>query len=178
MKCIAKCNKCQLNTGYGPQIEVIDGADIMWVGLSATIQGDKPALPLEKQTRSGKLIEVIDQKLELSSYKTNLVKCPPLKEKRLRYPNLKEMNTCYENLIREVFHVKPRYVVLLGLQVAKYISCQFGFAISPFGTGYDYRTYEHAGLAFIPIHHPSYILIYRRKHLDSYVKGVCKSTIH
>ena len=54
----------------------------MWVGLSAKRVDDlNNSIPLCNDTNSGKIIELIEQKLQdLKFYKTNLVKCLPLDE--------------------------------------------------------------------------------------------------
>ena len=43
-----------------------------------------------------------------TTYKTNLVKCLPLtEEQKLRYPNKKEIDSCYEHLAEEIQELSP-----------------------------------------------------------------------
>lgn len=52
---------------------------------------------------------------EVSTYKTNLVKCLPLTEQqKLRYPSKKEMDKCFDNLVSEINAMSPKIVFLLG----------------------------------------------------------------
>lgn len=52
----------------------------------------------------------------MSVYRTNLVKCAPIdSEKRLRYPNDKEINACFEKLTDEINNIAPKLIILLGI---------------------------------------------------------------
>ncbi|MBE5704597.1 uracil-DNA glycosylase family protein [Blautia luti] len=52
---------------------------------------------------------------EVITYKTNLVKCLPLtEEQKLRYPNRKEIDSCFEHLVGEIQAMSPKIVFLLG----------------------------------------------------------------
>ena len=55
---------------------------------------------------------------EVITYKTNLVKCLPLtEEQKLRYPNRKEIDSCFEHLVGEIQVMSPKIVFLLGEKV-------------------------------------------------------------
>ena len=38
--------------------------------------------------------------------------------------------------------------------------------------GFDYRYVKHDGVYYVPIHHPSYIHVYKRKQVDSYIHSI------
>lgn len=96
---IRKCQKCGLcfnqNHFWRGRKNVR-----FWVGLSAKIIKNEDEIPLSPDTNTGMLIQKIEQMLgEVDTYKTNLVKCVPLNEQnKLRYPNKKEIDSCFGNL--------------------------------------------------------------------------------
>ncbi|SMN12456.1 hypothetical protein SPBRAN_906 [uncultured Candidatus Thioglobus sp.] len=150
-------------------------ARVFWVGLSAVQFGEgEEKLPLSPLTRSGGLIAEIEKGFEqdLSFYKTNLVKCLPLKLNKIRYPLRHEMDKCFPNFKDELEHLKPRVVFLLGKQVANYVlpsEVKNGLKLSE---TFDYTAYEAGSIYYIPIHHPSYILVYKRKLMHKYIAGI------
>ena len=80
--CRKVCKTCGLYLNQLPVLDFLKSSHIFWVGLSA-VQFDKgiEQLPLSPTTRTGALINTIEEtlKTEISFYKTNLVKCVPLK---------------------------------------------------------------------------------------------------
>jgi uracil-DNA glycosylase len=86
-----------------------------------------------------------------------LVKCLPLKEGKIRYPSKAEMEDCIPNLITELNHFKPRVVFLLGKQVSD-------FVLKGKEGSLDSQ--------IISIHHPSYILVYKRKQVEYYLSEI------
>lgn len=145
----------------------------MFVGLSS-----KPGTAaLCPSTNSGKLIGEIENRVAetFSVHKTNLVKCAPLDEGgKLRYPTLAEMKACLPHLLNEIEHFQPRVIVLLGAQVAKFMVN----ALMPtqrfdgFADDFSYRTFSLNSGILLPIHHPSYIWVYRRKRIPQYIGAV------
>jgi DNA polymerase len=145
------------------------------VGLSAVVfSNDQEKLPLSPLTASGKLIQSIEQDYtdRLQFYKTNLVKCAPVKDDKIRYPLQHEMEKCYPNFEWELEHLKPKTVFLLGKQVATFIFKKLGVPEPKFSENLAYDAILIDGTTYVPIHHPSYILVYKRKNLESYIKSI------
>ena len=73
-------------------------------------------VPLSPETNTGMLIQKIEQLCgEVITYKTNLVKCLPLtEEQKLRYPNRKEIDSCFEHLVGEIQAMSPKIVFFVG----------------------------------------------------------------
>lgn len=170
-----ECKKCGLCNNQLPLVDNKVSADIMWVGLSAKKVDDvRTAIPLSKDTNSGRLIDNIESGLgEFKFIKANLVKCLPLDEDlKLRYPTNNEMRACYSNLTQEINKVKPKVVFLLGMNVSKFILKNINEKITGLDNKYHYTYFRHNDIYYVPIHHPSYIHIYRRKQIDRYILGV------
>ncbi|MFP3153373.1 hypothetical protein LQZ18_02885 [Lachnospiraceae bacterium ZAX-1] len=169
------CTKCNLCKNQEPLLDDIDKCQIFWVGLSAKKVTCETEKPLSATTNSGKLICSIEEKCsEISTYKTNLVKCVPLNEKdKLRYPNKKEIDTCFPNLMDEISELLPKIVFLLGEKVTTAVKKQYHFDFDGW-SDFDYNYFSHNGTYFVPIHHPSYIHVYKRKQMDEYIEGVVK----
>lgn len=150
-----------------------DKALVMFVGLSS-----KPgAEPLCSSTNSGKLISEIEQLVSkvFSVYKTNLVKCAPLDTNgKLRYPTSEEMKSCLPHLLAEINHYQPKVIIPLGGQVAKFMLGELmsNPRFSGFSNDFCYETIHFNGHVILPIHHPSYVWIYRRKRIAQYIGSV------
>lgn len=89
-----------------------------WI-ISKKVDNIEEDIPLSENTNSGSVIAEIESRCrEIKTYKTNLVKCLPLDEdNKLRYPNSKEINCCFNNLIKEMEILNPKIIFLLGSQV-------------------------------------------------------------
>lgn len=174
---ITCCSNCNLYTNQSPLLDKVSSADIMWVGLSAK-RVDNVCLdtPLSKNTNSGKLIQKIESGIKGFSFlKSNLVKCLPLdKSNKLRYPTIEEMNSCYRNLLYEVGIVKPKIIFLLGQRVSSYVLKEMNVAHSNVKGSYIYDHYKIRDKNYIPVHHPSYIYIYKKSEMDNYVLKIQK----
>lgn len=121
--------------------------------------------------------EMLIQKIEelcgeVITYKTNLVKCLPLtEEQKLRYPNRKEIDSCFEHLVGEIQAMSPKIVFLLGEKVYSSVGKHLKINFEKWDEfEYHYKKYE--GTYYVPIHHPSYIYVYKRKRMDEYIEGV------
>src|SRR3569623_748850 len=93
-KAIASCRACPLHRNQCPLLDSNPSprTNVCWVGLSAKPSMDSTSRPLCESTRSGAIIAEIEGMFPgLAFYRTNLVKCPPLQNERLRYPTQKEM---------------------------------------------------------------------------------------
>lgn len=173
------CKACGLYMNQPPVYEKAKNPHIFWVGLSAVQfdEGIEP-LPLSPLTRTGMLIEQIENNLNdnLNFYKTNLVKCLPLNNDKIRYPSFPEMEKCYVNFEDELKELNPSIVFLLGKQVSSFILKKNGIMDFNLSGTFKYRTFYFENKIFIPIHHPSYILVYKRKLIKKYInslKSIC-----
>jgi DNA polymerase len=169
------CKSCGL---YLHQLPVLDKrliSNVFWVGLSAVIfSEDQECLPLSPLTASGRLIQSIEQGFtgKMHFYKTNLVKCAPLKDDKIRYPLQHEMEKCYPNFEWELENLQPKTVFLLGKQVSNFVMKQLGFPPPTLADDFSYTAITVNGTDFIPIHHPSYILVYKRKWVEAYMDNI------
>lgn len=113
---IRKCQKCSLCFNQKPLLDLEKDCQVFWVGLSAKKIKSYQETPLSSETNTGMLIHKIEKLCEnVSFYKTNLVKCLPLTEqKKLRYPNRKEINCCFEHLVNEINTMSPKIVFFIG----------------------------------------------------------------
>ncbi len=150
---------------------------VMWVGLSAKKVVDasdtRTCAPLHVNTNTGKLVAEIEARChpDIRFFKTNLVGFPPLDSRgKLRYPTLRECALCYPELQNEILAVNPRVVLLLGNKTATFVLCQLGLPIPKLS--YRCHILEHEKRWYVSIYHPSYILVYKRKEKDQYVRGV------
>lgn len=175
-KQIAGCQACELHACQPPLLEKsIARAQVMWVGLSAKKFGNpENCLPLSADTPTGAIIHQIESELpKVRFYKTNLVKCPPLdKDGKLRYPNEREMELCFNNLEKEMQVVQPVVVVLLGLQVAKFLFSKMEQGRPVLSHDFRYEVLATEKAAFVPVHHPSFINVYRKKQQPAYRSSI------
>lgn len=146
----------------------------MWVGIS-----DKPSTePLATNTATGKVVAEMERELSgLSFYRTNLVKYAPLDDSgKLRYPTTEEMAEGADLLLKEVEDLRPRIVVTLGAAVSKVVVERVSLETRFTGLGNSFSYAPRGGGRFfvLPVHHPSFILVYRRKRLKSYIAAICK----
>lgn len=177
--CKQICKACGLYLNQLPALDYVKDAHIFWVGLSAVQFDDADEmLPLSPLTRSGALVSEIEAPLQeqYSFYKTNLVKCLPLNDAtgKIRYPVEKEMDKCYPNFAYELEVLNPRIVFLLGKQVADFVLRKNGITTYQLPENFAYKAYKVNDTYFIPVHHPSYVLVYKRRFLDNYIKNLRK----
>lgn len=172
---IMACSKCSLCDIQKPLLDTPRTADVIWVGLSAVRVNDVlTARPLSSDTRSGKLVEEIESRLsDLSFYRTNLVKCLPESLGKIRYPTTSEMKSCSPHLANEVDNLSPRVVLLLGKQVAGHVLKRLDLDQPVFDKDFHYRASMIGNTAYIPVHHPSFVLVYRRRDIASYIDQIC-----
>ncbi len=175
--CLKVCKACGLYLNQLPVLDYLKNSHIFWVGLSAVqFDDDIERLPLSPLTRSGALINDIENPLTeiISFYKTNLVKCVPLKEGKIRYPLEHEMEKCFPNFKYELETLTPSVVFLLGKQVASFVMKKMGVREIYLPDDFKYKPIEIDGTFFVPIHHPSYMLVYKRKFLKVYTRNIQK----
>ena len=170
-----KCKECGLHLNQTPIFDQRKTSKIFWVGLSAVLfSDDEEKLPLSPLTRSGALIQSIENPFlgEITFYKTNLVKCVPLKNDKIRYPLDHEMEKCFINFEIELEELNPSTVFLLGKQVANFVFKKLTDHLPVLSEDFEYTSILVGQTRFVPIHHPSYILVYKRKFLDDYKQSI------
>jgi len=135
---------------------------------------DEEKLPLSPFTRSGALVADIEITFakNVIFYKTNLVKCLPLKKDKIRYPLHHEMEKCYPNLQTEIAELKPSIIFLLGKQVASFVFEKLGEKNVVLSDTFQYKGLTIGNITYVAVHHPSFILVYKRKSLDKYIKNI------
>lgn len=173
--CEKACRSCGLSIYQEPVFDQFKRSNVFWVGLSAVqFQEGQEKLPLSPLTASGALIHSIEASLkkQFSFYKTNLVKCAPLQKDKIRYPVAHEMEKCFPNLLWELEHLQPTTVFLLGKQVGDFVLKKFGLSKPYFSDDFRYEVFQTGSTRFIPIHHPSYILVYKRKLITQYIDSL------
>jgi len=179
------CKSCGLYLFQLPVFESALIANVIWVGLSAVAfeKGIEP-LPLSPNTNTGALISKIEEPLldSMQFYKTNLVKCAPIKSEsgKIRYPLQHEMEKCFPNLEYELEVLSPTVVFLLGKQAAEFVMKKKGVNSFTLSENFRYKVFEIDGVNYIPVHHPSYILVYKRRLLNKYIKSIqtiCKALV-
>jgi len=170
---IRKCRNCVLCKNQPPLVQQSVAADIFWVGLSAVKIADNTEIPLSPRTNSGKLINSIELLSPTKSfYKTNAVKCLPLKKDKIRYPSVSEMKGCYTHLTTEIQHFSPKLIFLLGKQVASFVLKESGVSDVSLDANFNYSPITIDNYTYIPIHHPSFVLVYKRKKLSNYIDSL------
>jgi uracil-DNA glycosylase family 4 len=169
------CKACGLYLNQLPALDKLKKSHTFWVGLSAVqFDDEEEKLPLSPLTNSGKLIEKIENPFDndISFYKTNLVKCLPLRGDKIRYPLEHEMEKCFRNFEYELEMLKPTTVFLLGRQVGSFVMKKLSEKDIPLDENFNYDSFSFNNIGFFPIHHPSYILVYKRKNLQSYIDSI------
>ncbi len=169
------CKACGLYLNQLPVFDNQNKSNVFWVGLSSVLISDEiERQPLSPFTRSGALLKEIENTYteDIYFYRTNVVKCLPLQKNKIRYPLKHEMEKCFPNLEREINLLKPSIVFLLGKQVSTFVLKKLSFECPDFDRNFKYDSFTNEDIIYIPIHHPSYILVYKRKSIQSYIKGI------
>lgn len=96
---------------------------------------------------------------------------PLTEEQKLRYPNKKEIDSCYEHLAEEIQELSPKIVFLLGGKVSSAVEKHLKINFEKWDE-FKYHYKKINGVYYVPIHHPSYIYVYRRKRIDEYINEV------
>lgn len=174
LKKIHNCTECSLFKNQKPLLDKKNTSDVMWVGLSAVKVSDLDLdIPLSEKTKSGQLISNIENSNpELLYYKTNLVKCLPLINGKIRYPTKGEMSQCFQHLLTEIHFFKPKIVFFLGKAVYDFVAKQEKHKVLGLNKDFKYKSFKLFDTLCVPVHHPSFVLIYKRKHIDRYVMSI------
>ena len=84
------------------------------------------------------------------------------------------MDICFENLELELVALKPKIVFLLGKKTSDFILNKYDKPILKANKEFEYLPHRIGSTYFVPIHHPSYVLIYKRNYIKDYIKGIKK----
>lgn len=155
------CKSCGLCNIQKPLLMRLRSSQVVCVGLSAKICKFSDEEPLDTRTNSGRAIAKLEELCGFSFYKTNLVKCAPLENGKLRYPTKREIACCMPHLKGEIAEAQPKVVLMLGKQVTANIARERGFCAPQL-----YSIIKHNGITYLSMPHPSYLWIYKRKELD------------
>ena len=149
-------------------------ADVFFTGLSAvpTAQVDQEE-PFSASTRSGNLLrEVASELTSVRVYYTNLVKCLPLRDDKIRYPLRSELELCFSNYKAELTQLVPSKVVLFGKQVSGFIAEKLKLRFEPSKGDFDFPVARRGTVEYLSAFHPSYVLVYKRRKLDLYKQRI------
>lgn len=170
---IKNCKKCKLCQNQLPLLDQCRECEVFWVGLSAKRTKHEQDTPLSPDTNTGKVLSAIEEKCEgIRFYKTNLVKCLPLTDnEKIRYPNVEEMDCCFDNLTEEFREMSPKLVFLLGDRVSCSIEKNMGVKLERWD-GLEYSPTRLGEISFVSIHHPSYIYVYKKRYMGQYIDAI------
>ena len=176
---ICACANCELCKNQKPLMDHCLECQVFWVGLSAKKKQNENEIPLSAQTNSGFIICEIEKALkDIKCYKTNLVKCLPLDdEDKLRYPTQREINLCLPNLKQEIAELSPKIVFLLGEKVYSSVGKYFNISFQKIN-GFEYNYVTFNNVYYVPIQHPSYMYVYKRKYIENYIQGIKRIIRH
>lgn len=172
---IKLCRDCELCKNQLPLLDDVKKSQVFWIGLSAKISTTSNAKPLATDTISGGLLHEVEKKCKnISTYKTNLVKCVPLDEcGKIRYPSKTEISSCIKHISLEIETLSPKIIFMLGNHVIDSMSKHYATKFTK-PKNFDYHVYIHQNTSYIPIHHPSYIYVYKRKIMNDYIDALAK----
>ena len=178
MEKILNCKKCELYQNQKPLMDSAGEADVFLVGLSAKKIGKNGFSPLSEKTTSGKVIKKIEDTCQgIRFYKTNLVKCLPLSENgKIRYPRKEEMDCCFENLVWEISVLKPQIVFLLGEKVYANVGKNLKIEFKK-PDDIQFHAIEYDGIWLVPVQHPAYIGVYRKKDEEKYIEDIRQTVL-
>jgi DNA polymerase len=60
----------------------------------------------------------------------------------------------------------------LGKQVAQFVLGKQGYNSFSLDDNFNYQPFNIDGILYIPVHHPSFILVYKRKFIDKYMNAI------
>ena len=70
--------------------------------------------------------------------------------------------------------VKPKVVILLGEKVCSAVEKKLDIKLKRW-RGFEYFATEYNDIWYLPVQHPSYIYVYKRKEAEKYVKKVAEA---
>lgn len=149
-------------------------ASVLWVGIS----GKPFTNALASTTATGRIVDTIENMSGGVRFRrTNLVKNAPLNgDGRLRYPTQDEMLKGANILFGELEHMEARIVITLGAAVSKVVVERtiVNRRFRGLSRAFKYRAVRTDRFYILPVHHPSFVLIYRRRKLQRYMLSIKK----
>ncbi len=82
------------------------------------------------------------------------------------------MEKCFSNFVWELENLKPKMVFLLGKQVASFVYKKFDAGLPELDNNFKYQPATIQNTLFVPVHHPSFVLVYKRKLLEDYISNI------
>ena len=153
-----KCTKCPLSKtrkkvvfGVGPV-----PCDLMLIGEAPGADEDEQGLPFVGKAGQllTQILAAIDIKRPEDIYITNIVKCRPPGN---RVPEAPEIKACFPYLEAQIYHVKPKIILLAGSPATKTV-LKIDEPMSKV-RGQWFKVPE-TEISAMPIFHPSYLLRY------------------
>jgi DNA polymerase len=74
----------------------------------------------------------------------------------------------------EIAELRPKVIFILGKQAAGFVLSKLDIQEFNLAKNFNYRVFVHNNISYIPIHHPSFILVYKRKQMNLYVHALQK----
>lgn len=123
---------------------------VVFVGIT-----DKVSLsPFDSSTKSGAILDQIIEKLNCSCFKMNYVPFAPLNELgKLRYPNQVELAQAYLPFLKSIKELNPDLLVVCGNMVWN-----------------ELKKHSFSSCDIIKIYHPSYVWVYQKSQVGTYVE--------
>jgi uracil-DNA glycosylase family 4 len=150
---ILNCRLCALadTRKYAVPGEGNIKTDIMFVGEGPGHDEDVQGRPFVG--RAGQLLTKIINAMKFQRsevYITNIVKCRPPNN---RNPQMEEINSCKDYLLRQIELIRPKVIVTLGKVAASFfIQTHLGM------TALRGNFHEFHGIKVMPTFHPSYLI--------------------
>lgn len=82
------------------------------------------------------------------------------------------MEKCYPNLESETSELNPQVIFLLGKQVATFVLSKLGVSDFSLDENFKYKGFTIKGITYVPVHHPSFVLVYKRKQMSKYINQI------
>jgi len=168
-----ECTNCGLSRG---RHRIVNGcgpkdAKVLFVGEAPGAKEDDTGTPFVG--RSGRFLDSVLAELGVDRdevFITNIVRCRPPGNRK---PNKSEIDSCQENLLRELKEVRPEVVVALGATAINFLTGNSGKLDTMIGKE---MKVDFAGinLTVVPCYHPS-AAMRNRQMKSAFEKAVSKA---
>lgn len=127
---------------------------------------------------AGKMLDklLVEAGIDRSSiYISNVVNCRPTEGKRNRPPTRTEIKTCQGWLVKQILEVQPKLIFTLGkIPTCTVLGLKTAIKLHDYiGTKQNLHikgTFENINIAVIPNLHPSYVMVYGKKEVQTAVR--------
>ncbi len=157
---------------------------VCFVGISGKPGVGGPLEPLSEKTLSGKIIIQVETQLRnigdcSAFFRDNLVRNPPLRDGKLRYPSLQEMKSEWAKFERRLAGIKSNIVILLGRLVADFFKdrrkIKMIARVSPDARLLKWVGIDEEGVIVLAVAHPAYVGVYARKQIGKYAEIISQT---